>query len=75
MWRRIPGSTATDCGKLATVAGSYPLSKLLSDAELRWQLGAAGRAQALAGQAPRVVAKATLKVYEPVCERNRRVSR
>jgi hypothetical protein len=51
------------------------LSKLLSDAELRWQLGAAGRAQALAGQAPRVVAKATLKVYEPVCERNRRVSR
>jgi hypothetical protein len=37
---------------------------MLSDAELRWQLGAAGRAQALARQASRVVAEATLKVYE-----------
>jgi glycosyltransferase involved in cell wall biosynthesis len=43
------------------------ISTLLSDAELRGKLAAAGRAKALRTYLPRVVARETLKVYEEIC--------
>ena len=42
------------------------LGRMLADAEMREQFGAAGRAKALARYAPRVVAQKTLEVYESI---------
>ena len=56
-------------GRSDELAGA--LCKLLPDAALRRQFGAAGRAKALADYAPRVVAAKTLAVYETICQGKR----